>query len=170
MEPSPVIVECIALLAIKAGERDIGLRDRTVDEGLPAVRADPIRLRQVLLNLLSNAIKYNKDGGSVDVSGRVTEQGTLRLEVADTGSGIADDQRDRVFEQFARLGRETSGIEGIGIGLNLAKRLVELMGGSIDFTSQVGKGSTFWIELPVWSGPVDAEPAPRDTDAGIKVS
>ncbi|MDD9877132.1 MAG: PAS domain S-box protein [Magnetovibrio sp.] len=113
------------------------------------VLVDRTALRQIILNLLSNAIKYNRAGGHVSVSRKLTAMGMLRLSVADTGIGISREYWDDVFEPFSRLGRESSEIEGTGIGLTLSQRLAEQMGGGIGFTSEPGAGSTFWIDLPL---------------------
>ncbi len=115
--------------------------------------ADPVRLRQVVVNLLSNAAKYNREGGSVTVDLAPAEGGRLRLAVSDTGEGIAPEQLPRLFRTFERLGAVTRGIEGTGIGLALCRQLMELMGGTIGVASQVGEGSTFWIELPAAQAP-----------------
>lgn len=115
------------------------------------VRADPTRLRQVLLNLLANAIKYNRRGGQVRVDLRVdgsASPGQVRLEVTDTGPGLAPAQCARLFQAFERLDAEHDATEGAGIGLALTKVLVEAMQGRIGVTSRIGQGSTFWVELP----------------------
>ena len=106
-----------------------------------------MQLRQVLLNLISNAIKYNEEGGTVTIDGTRHTPGFVRVAVIDTGQGIPENLQEHIFEPFNRLGRETSNIQGSGIGLTIAKELVELMGGNIGFSSGSG-GSTFWIELP----------------------
>jgi PAS domain S-box-containing protein len=111
--------------------------------------ADKSRLKQVLLNLLSNAVKYNHDKGTMTVAAAETSSGTARISISDTGSGIPADRRDEVFRPFSRLGLEASKIEGTGIGLTISRRLVENMGGGLDFDSTVGEGSTFWCELPI---------------------
>lgn len=121
----------------------------SVDHG-PAsscmVRADRLRLRQVLTNLLSNAIKYNVPGGRVAV--RVTLEGArVRIGVADTGLGMTQEQLALLFQSFNRLGREASSVEGTGIGLVIARSLTELMGGSMSVRSEIGKGSEFSVEL-----------------------
>jgi hypothetical protein len=117
------------------------------------VRADRTRLRQVLLNLLSNAIKYNREGGSVRLEVRPKGTDRLRIQVTDTGPGIAATRLTELFQPFNRLDAENSGIEGTGIGLTITRRIVEMMGGTVDVESEVGVGSTFWIELPLESAP-----------------
>jgi PAS domain S-box-containing protein len=109
--------------------------------------ADRQRLKQVLMNLLSNAIKYNQEGGDVTVSCHATSAGRVRVEVSDSGPGIPAEMMDRLFLPFERLGAERTTVEGTGIGLSISKRLIELMGGEIGAESQIGRGSTFWVEL-----------------------
>ena len=103
-----------------------------------------------MLNLLSNAVKYNRTGGTVTLS---CEPGTrsdhLRLAISDTGPGISPANLDKLFTPFERLGAEHSGVEGTGIGLALSKRLVEAMDGVIGVESTVGRGSKFYLELPI---------------------
>lgn len=112
------------------------------------VRADKRRLVQVLNNLVSNAIKYNRAGGSVNVTCTAGKNGLIRIAVTDTGMGIPAENQALLFQSFSRLGAEMSNIEGTGIGLVITRRLVEGMAGNIGVESTVGKGSTFWIELP----------------------
>ncbi|MFA6902482.1 MAG: ATP-binding protein [Gallionellaceae bacterium] len=113
------------------------------------IRADPMRLRQILLNLLSNAIKYNRKGGSVAISCRSQREGWLKIEVRDSGRGIVADELARLFIPFERLDSAYSGVEGAGIGLALSRKLTEAMDGVIGVESEVGAGSTFWIEFPL---------------------
>ncbi len=116
--------------------------------GVPEVIADRTRLAQILMNYGSNAIKYNRPGGHVVFrSARVHSH--VRLTVVDDGMGIPTDKRDRIFEPFQRAGQETGPIEGTGIGLSISKRLAELMQGSVGFASEEGKGSQFWVDVPV---------------------
>jgi CheY-like chemotaxis protein/anti-sigma regulatory factor (Ser/Thr protein kinase) len=129
---------------------------------VPDIHADDLRLRQVLANLVSNAIKYNRAGGTVAVSAKAVAGNRVRLLVADSGFGIAEEQHARLFDPFSRPEAEHANIEGIGLGLAISRRLAEAMGGSIGFKSARGKGSTFWVELPVdaaapvqWVGRID---------------
>ncbi|MCG5516805.1 MULTISPECIES: ATP-binding protein [unclassified Ectothiorhodospira] len=141
-----VVEECLSLVSSLAEERSIQLSHEG-GEGL-SVQADRTRLKQALLNLLSNAIKYNRVDGRVSLDVQAIEHHRLRIRVADTGYGIPSERLSELFEPFNRLGAETSGIDGTGIGLTLTRRIIELMGGSVELESEVGVGSTFWIELP----------------------
>ncbi|WP_151704053.1 response regulator [Nitrincola alkalilacustris] len=143
----PVIQECHALVAALAEKRHIHCSLECADDTM--VRADRIRLKQVLLNLLSNAIKYNREAGSVKLEVQYPGINRLRILVRDTGPGIAADQLDGLFQPFNRLGAEGSNIEGTGIGLTITQRIVEMMGGTIGVESELGVGSCFWIELPM---------------------
>ncbi len=148
--PEQVLGECLALARILAAKRGIRLVRDAPDLPLPALRGDYTRLKQVLLNLLSNAVKYNRDGGLVTVRTEEVEAGAfLRICVADTGEGIPEAERSRLFQPFTRLANAGDGVEGTGIGLAITKQLVQLMGGRIGFDSTVGQGTTFWIEMPV---------------------
>jgi CheY-like chemotaxis protein len=123
------------------------------------IRADRQRIKQVLLNLVSNAVKYNRRGGSVTLACETiaeTANGTperLRLSIIDTGIGVSADGLAKLFTPFERLDAAASGVDGIGLGLTVCKRLIALMGGDIGVTSEAGVGSTFWIELPVAENP-----------------
>ena len=110
-------------------------------------RADPTRLRQVLINLLSNAIKYNRPGGTVVVESQAAH-GEATLSVRDTGRGLSSEQIASLFEPFNRFGVESEGIEGTGIGLTIVKALVDGMGGRIEVESSPGRGTVFAVTLP----------------------
>lgn len=148
---STLFDECIALMHPAASARNVELViDASYHHAELHIYADEVRLKQAILNLLSNAIKYNVSGGTVTLFKKVMSDSYLRISVVDTGKGIAPENFDKIFLPFDRLGAEaTRAIEGTGIGLTVTKKLVELMGGRIGFESRVGKGSTFWIEVPV---------------------
>jgi len=151
VEVCPIVDECLSLVGPLADKRDIQLSHKGLKA--TAVRADRTRLKQVLLNLLSNAIKYNRDAGSVRIEVRLEGADRLRIRVTDTGPGIPASRLAELFQPFNRLVAEHSDIEGTGIGLTITRRIVEMMGGSVDVESEVGVGSTFWIELPLESAP-----------------
>jgi len=120
-----------------------------LEQGLPMVLADHNRLMQVLSNLLSNANKYTPEGGRVTVSA-VAKGPQVRLSVQDTGIGLGEADQNRLFTQFFRSEEpEVREQAGWGLGLYVTRRLLELMGGSIGMESELGVGSTFWIELPI---------------------
>jgi signal transduction histidine kinase len=139
--------EVLTLVAPLAAERAVRVRHAVPDRDGPVVLADRQRLKQVLLNLLSNAVKYNTVGGEVVVSHDAAPD-RVRVRVADTGPGIPEEKRARLFLPFERLGVSPGGVEGTGLGLALSKRLTEAMGGAIGVDTAVGQGSTFWFELP----------------------
>ncbi len=122
--------------------------------------ADPTRLRQVMLNLLSNAIKYNRPGGKVRVEVE-TVSGQVTISVIDTGNGLTPDQLLHLFEPFNRLGNESLGVEGSGIGLTITKALVEYMGGRLDVQSTPGQGSRFTVGLPAVQSTPEEPTAPK---------
>jgi len=117
-------------------------------DGLPGVLGDRRRVIQVLTNLLSNAIKYGRSGGDITLDANQTGS-FVRFAITDRGPGIAPHRQAHLFQPFNRAGAEQSGTEGTGIGLTIAKGLVEQMGGTIGCDSAVGQGSTFWFTLPV---------------------
>ncbi len=151
LEPVSVKVtldEARSLIRPLAEERKIRLRVEPPERADLYVLADPQRLKQVLLNLLSNGVKYNREGGEVTLSCEEAHGNRLRFKVTDTGPGIPPDRIERLFAPFERLGAEGTGVEGTGLGLALSKALVEAMAGALGVESVVGRGSTFWMELP----------------------
>ena len=125
--------------------------DMVLRETPLTVRGDPNRLAQVVGNLLSNAIKYSPEGGTVHVLAE-REDGVVRVSVRDEGLGIPDEQQERIFVKFFRGDATASGIPGSGLGLTIARSVVEAHGGRMSFESGPGKGSVFWLELPIAAG------------------
>jgi len=145
-----VIEEVVTTLGPMASRAGIELLPVSIPTDLPNVIVDRTRLAQILMNFGSNAIKYGKAGGHVSFEMGRPDRKTVRITVVDDGIGIPADKRDKIFEPFQRAGQETGPIEGTGIGLAISKRLAELMKGRVGFTSEAGRGSTFWIEVPVY--------------------
>jgi len=118
------------------------------DPRLGALVADERKIKQVMLNLLSNAVKFTPEGGRVDVRAVPTD-GMVEISVADTGIGIAPENQELIFEEFRQVGGDYAHKrEGTGLGLTLARKLVELHGGRLWVKSQVGQGSTFIFSVP----------------------
>jgi signal transduction histidine kinase len=141
-----LLAECLPLVQRRADEAEVALLDATGGHADVLVRADRLRLKEVLINLLSNAVKYNRPGGSVSVS-IVAADSHVSLSVHDTGIGMTDAQIAGLFQPFSRVGAEATAVEGSGMGLFVSKRFVELMGGDIHVLSQPRRGSTFTVTL-----------------------
>ena len=155
MEPvqlGNMVTECHGMVEPQAQQLGIAIHVASIDRAL-YVHADSTRLKQVLINLLTNAIKYNRPQGSVDVLCTLLPNKRVRVSIRDAGLGLSLYQQLQLFQAFNRLGQESGHVEGTGIGLMVAKQLVELMGGSIGVQSTVGEGSVFWVELDTVDGP-----------------
>ena len=152
-----IVQEAIDLVSPLAAQRGIALASRVDQHSGLWIAADQQRLKQILLNLLANAVKYNRDGGSVTVSLKQISA-RARIEVTDTGLGIPQDQLPKLFVPFERLGAEATGVEGTGLGLALALRLAEAMGGTLGVQSQPWIGSTFHVDLPLAEPPAAGGP------------
>lgn len=152
LSPVSLCEDCLLLAQVDAEAANVRLINRAAAHSLPLIRADGLRLKQVLLNLLTNAIKYG--GANQDVTLDVTTTGSERVlfTVSDAGPGIPPHRLKDLFQPFSRLGDGTSPVRGTGIGLNLCKRLVELMGGRIGVISGPDAGSRFWFEIPAAAG------------------
>jgi signal transduction histidine kinase len=151
IDPRPVIDSSLALIAVQAIEKGLHLRDETSTLQLPRVKADEVRLRQVLLNLLMNAVKFTQQGSITLRASLEDREGYLRLEVEDTGMGVPKNMQDAVFEKFVQASSSKSRRqEGTGLGLAISKKLVELMGGTIGLSrGTAGRGTRVWFTLPV---------------------
>ena len=143
-----LVSEVTDVLQTFAIERRVVLAQE-VPENTPSVCIDPARLRQVLYNFLSNALKFTPAGGRVTIRAHTLESDQLRVEVEDTGSGIAPENLPRLFVEFEQLEWQGSvRAAGTGLGLALTKRIVEAQGGEVGVHSELGEGSTFWATLP----------------------
>ncbi|MBI1682293.1 ATP-binding protein [Caulobacter hibisci] len=159
VEPARLVESCAAMARADAQAKGLELRVEIAPETAEAIAGDPTRLRQVVLNLLTNAVKFTAQGGVVLAVAPVADR--LRMTVADTGPGIAPEARAQLFQAFAQV---DSSIHrrygGTGLGLAICKRLVGLMGGEIGVDSILGKGSTFWFEIPARPAVVEVEDEP----------
>lgn len=119
-----------------------------VTPDLPPINADSNRLEQVIVNLLSNAVKFSPEGGCIELKARVTN-GTLLVSVSDQGSGLSPEEQERIFKPYHRVEQDRQRFPGLGLGLAIAKQIIEAHGGKIYVESQRGKGATFYFSLPI---------------------
>ncbi|MGE6793458.1 ATP-binding protein [Pseudomonas guineae] len=161
VEVGALLRGCAELVLPDVQQRQLQLQVLAqADAGL-YVQADIRRVRQVLLNLLSNAIKYNRQQGLIWMGYEVRSD-CVRLWVEDSGVGLSAEQQASLFQPFQRLGRENSSIPGTGIGLVLCLELATLMAGEMGFSSSVGIGSRFWIDLPGAAAPTEQDAVSED--------
>jgi len=145
---SPRSMVLKAMESFRRAAQDSGLHLAIdVPDDVPDVRADAMQIGHVFSNLLSNALKYTSPGGSVTVSARTGPKEVL-FSVADTGKGIPEAYRERVFEKFSSIPGDDPGKEGVGLGLAIVKEIIDAHGGKVSVTSREGKGSTFTFSLP----------------------
>ncbi|MFY9151474.1 MAG: PAS domain S-box protein [Prolixibacteraceae bacterium] len=154
----PLVSEMLDVVSPLATEKQITLDAVSLNNLF--VKADRQRLKQVLLNLVSNAIKYNRPNGFVKISCELTapekiHDSAVRVSISDSGKGISPDDMINIFTPFERIGAEKTATEGTGLGLAVAKKLIEAMNGTIGIESEVGHGSTFWVELPKAESQID---------------
>jgi len=152
-------------------EKNIDL-EVDVQPDTPPLYQDQVKVQQILTNLLSNAIKFTPEGGRISVTAHMAKNGLLHLGVSDTGVGIAEEDREIIFEKFRQsktvLGEDglTREYSGTGLGLSIVKEMCKLLGGEIHFSSELGKGSTFTVTLP-WTRP---EQPRRDSQLTAKLN
>ena len=158
-----VLREVATLMGPRLAEKEQRL-DLHVPPGLPRTLADPGRVRQIVINLVSNAHLYTDEGGRLSLSVR-PDNGHVALAVSDTGSGMTEEELERVFDRFVRRG-DGGSATGTGLGLAIVRSLVDLQGGSIDVNSKPGRGTTFTVRLPAERDEVEA---PRAAIRGKRV-
>jgi two-component system sensor histidine kinase/response regulator len=148
-----MLYETVAATALQTAAKGIELIVSIEAEVPVMIRADPGRLRQVVLNLLGNAVKFTHEGYiTVHLATQVdaNDRASLTIEVTDTGIGIPADRLDRLFKSFSQVDSSTTRhYGGTGLGLSIVKRLAELMGGEVGVRSEIGNGSTFWVRVEV---------------------
>jgi signal transduction histidine kinase len=144
-----LVVECVDIVRPQAAERELQVT-LDVPADLPALETDRDKVKQVLLNLLTNAVKYNRPRGSIHVRVSRAEE-RVRVSVVDTGKGVPTQVASRLFEKFYRAPDSDQYASGTGLGLPIAKRIVEALGGEIGLASPGGTGSTFFFDLPLVS-------------------
>jgi CheY-like chemotaxis protein len=167
----PFVQDTVEIVRPLAEQKGLRLGFGRVEE--LRLLGDPARLRQMLLNLLGNAVKFT-DAGGVELTTTVSRRAddvTLRLEVRDTGMGIAPDQVTRLFDRFSQVdGSNSRRHGGTGLGLSITKRLCDLMGGRMGVDSRPGAGSTFWFEIDLPIAEAAAPEASRSLGGGLSAA
>ncbi|MDH5436949.1 MAG: HAMP domain-containing histidine kinase, partial [Gammaproteobacteria bacterium] len=144
-----VVTECVTQINTSVAKKFKIQLINNINAPNLVVMADVQGIRQVLTNILTNAVKYNRSDGSVTIKSEPVDKDRIRILISDTGKGIAKNDIDKLFNPFERLSFRDGAIGGIGIGLTVAKQLVEAMKGTMGVTSIIDQGSTFWVELPL---------------------
>lgn len=153
-----VVTQTVESLQSLAGRKGLFI-DAHIPATLPLVAADADKLQQIVTNLLHNALKFSPDHGAVSITGQPAKDGFVQIAVQDSGCGIARGEAERIFEPFYRSKQVPIQTRGTGLGLPIAKQLVELHGGRLWVDSEVGQGACFFFTLPIWLGThVDAGP------------
>lgn len=153
VQPYEAMEETLNLLEPLSERFDVGI-DNLITPDCPAIRADYVRFKQILLNLCANGVKYAGSGARVTVKADAYGDGMIRLTVADNGRGIPADKLKEIFQPFSRIGAEAGEVEGVGLGLTITKRLVEMMNGRLSVESREGAGATFFVDLAAAEGAV----------------
>ena len=121
-----------------------------VDDDIPVLTTDGGKIQQILYNFLSNSVKFTPERGRIEIRAAMADEKTVRIAVADTGCGISESDREKIFEKFRQAdGSITRQTTGSGLGLAISKELAAMLAGAIGIESQPGKGSTFWLDIPV---------------------
>ena len=149
---SEVIRQCIEITKPGATERTVSIVNNTLIENLPVIRVDATQLKQVILDLLSNAVKHSQMPGIVTINTAVTTNRMLRISISDTGPGISKTDQKKIYMAYESIRDISGNSDETNFGLAISKQLIESMNGNFGFESEIGKGSTFWISLPIIEG------------------
>ncbi len=150
-DAAELVAQAVGALQPAARVAEVDLESRLPDEGVAVAHVDPHRMTQVLTNLVGNAIKFSGPGSPVTVAvDRCGEE--VRIAVRDRGPGIPTDHLETVFERFRQVPDSSGNRTGTGLGLPIARGIVERSGGRIEVTSEIGRGSTFTVVLPAATG------------------
>jgi signal transduction histidine kinase len=121
-----------------------------VGENVPVLTTDAGKVQQILYNFLSNAVKFTPPKGRIGMSVKMLDERMVRIAVSDSGCGIGDADKEKIFEKFRQLDSSiTRSSAGTGLGLAISRELASMLAGSIGLESQLGQGSTFWLDIPV---------------------
>jgi len=121
-----------------------------INDNIPIIVTDQGKVQQILYNFVSNAIKFTPESGRIEITASMPDDDTIRVAVIDTGTGIRDEDKDKIFEKFRQIdGSITRKTAGTGLGLAISKELASLLAASVGIESAFGKGSKFWLDLPV---------------------
>ncbi len=168
IELGALVQEVFLLLELLAEPMNVKLLNEVKLHKEIWVFADRIRLKQILMHLISNGIKYNRENGTLRVYSEDVPNERIKIHIEDNGIGIPTDVQHRLFKSFDRLGKETSDINGVGVGLTISKSLVDLIGGSIAISSEEGKGTRLTVELPSGKSPEEAPSPTRVMEENLK--
>jgi signal transduction histidine kinase len=155
VELGKLLAAVMKTFALQAAQKHVTLSEQ-IAEPLPQILADPVKLSWVVSNLIANALRYTPSGGTIAIAAEAAGE-TVQLRVSDTGPGVAPEVRDHLFERFAQWNVNGSEPGSAGLGLAIAKEIVEAHGGRIFVDSALGKGTSFTVELPLrsddrWAG------------------
>jgi signal transduction histidine kinase len=122
----------------------------TIDENIPLIKTDAGKVQQILYNLLNNAVKFTPENGKIEIKAFMPDEQAVRVSVSDTGPGIAETDKEKIFEKFRQVdGSLTRNQSGTGLGLAISMELAKLLSGTIGLESMLGEGATFWLDLPI---------------------
>lgn len=144
-----VVSESVSLVSHKLGFRNITTHNLIPEDDETLLLVDSTRIKEVLVNILTNAVKYNVDNGLILIGYKKVDENNICIYISDTGKGLSREDQTKIFDPFTRLGAEYTDIEGVGIGLTISQKLMQMMGGEINIESEKGKGSTFNVICPV---------------------